>query len=731
MKNGADTAADGVNFGRLLTVLQRWWWLAVLIALVSVGVAYAFLERMTPRYRATATVVVSPKSMRIMADVKDIVDLPDGGRRDFGEYAETQLEIIRSQTVATLVLDEKDWWDDERLFKPTPEDAELPAETLRLKRASLLAKRIKASRVPDSLTIQIQFEHEDPELAAAVSNAAAAAYVQQNLSLKRKMLDRASHELKMQVAKQKIEKVAAEAKLAELERKMNITAVATRLTELAGDRSYFNEQRRKAEREAVATAAHLDQINEAKKAGVFGIAVQEVITNPVLNTLKVRYAQLQNEVTDVELVFGPKHHKLRGARKRLKQVRHAIRLETKGILSEAKSRHTEAVQQQTNITRRFDETRLEHETLSLAMAEHEQLAKDLKETVKFYDRLRKRFEETGLTTSLAEASNNVRLLDRALVPTRAVWPRRTPIMAGSAVFGLLLGVLLIALLDRADTTIRDKQQAEDLLGVPCLGLVPTITLPSVVQDLEGIRTRDLFVYHNSLSEPAEQARTLRTNLLFLSAERQLKTLLVTSALPEEGKTTIAIQTSITLAAAGGRTVLIEADMRRPRLAATLEVRDDTGLSSYLANRDTEVADVVQQTAVPNLDVIVCGLIPPNPAELLNSLRLNQLIAKLHEQYAIVVIDSPPVNAVSDALVMASRVDGVLLVAKSKRTTREALSTAYRSLLNVDAPVIGTVLNDLRRAAFGYYRRGKYYRKGYYRRSPEELEEQLREQRKKA
>ena len=194
------------------------------------------------------------------------------------------------------------------------------------------------------------------------------------------------------------------------------------------------------------------------------------------------------------------------------------------------------------------------------------------------------------------------------------------------------------------------------------------------------------------------------------------------------RTTIAIQIGITLASAGERVVLIEADLRRPRVGTTLQVNTDIGLSTYLANRETPVQDILQETDVPNLSTIVCGLVPPNPAELLNSLRLNQLIARLHEQFDMVIIDSPPVNAVSDAMVMASRVDGVLLVAKARRTTTEAIRVAHRSLCDVDAPVIGTVLNAVQRNAFRYYRKGKYYRAGYYRRTPEELEEQDRQQR---
>ncbi len=684
------------------------------------------LERMTPRYRATATVVVSPTSPRIMADVKEIMDLPDGGRRDFQEYAETQLDIIRSQTVAAMVLDSLDLWSDERLFKKkddADEEEEESVDVLRLKRSTALARRIQAARIPASLIIQVSFEHEDAELAARIANEIADAYVRHNLSLKRRVLDRAGNELKALLGERLAAKDGAEAAAREFEEKHNISAVGTRQKEVEGERAFYNQKVLESTGKVIHAQAELSRMEKVKRHGIYGVGVAEVLGNQVLNSLKVNYTQIKNEVAELELVYGRKHNKLIGAKRRLKYVKSAIRQEIKGILQTATSSADAAEAAMTSFEEKFQNARVEDEALGKAVEVYGQLQKELKEQTTMYDRIRKRYEETVITTSLTEAANNVRTLDRALIPHIAVWPRRTMILVASAALGLLMSMLLIGLLERADTTIRDKEHAEEILGIPCLGLVPTIKDDSALPALENTRRRDLFVFENSLSEAAEQARTLRTNLLFLSAERKLKTLVVTSALPQEGKTTISIQVGITLAAAGGRTVLVEADMRRPRLATTLGVSNERGLSLFLADRDADISQVIQESAVPNLDVIVCGLIPPNPAELLNSLRLNQLIIKLAEQYDMIIIDSPPVNAVSDALVMASRVDGVLLVAKSKRTTSEALRTAYRSLSNVDAPIIGTVLNDMQRGSFGYYYRGRYYRKGYYRRLPEELEEQ--------
>lgn len=715
-----------------MTILRRWWWMLVVVVAIAVGVAYAVLDRVTPIYRATSTVVVSPKAPRVLDDVKEVVELPDGGRRDFDDYMQTQLDIIRSQDVAAAVLDALDFWDDERLFPRkknkdgTPaaeEEVDDPAE-LRLKRSSSMAGRIKARRVTDSLIIQIQFEHQDPALAAQIANKVADIYVLQNLDLKRSVMDAARIDLEQLLKKRLLAKQEAERKNREFETKHNITTVGTRRKEVEGERRYYNDKVLEATGKLIRAEAELKAVQSGMKKGIYGVGVAEVISNPMLNSLKVQYTTLANDVTEAELIYGPKHNKLIGARRKLGALKSAIRQEIKGIYSAAVSRKKAAADEKAQFEKNFIAARQESEVLGLAVEEYDSLQKELKEHVSLYDRIRKRYEDTVITTSLA--ANNVRILDRALVPQAAVWPRRGIILVTSGAFGLLLGLALIILLERADTTIRDKEHAEVTIDVPCLGLVPTIQVSGPSPDIASIRVRDLYVHDHPLSEPAEQARTLRTNLLFLSAERKLKTILITSALPEEGKTTIAVQTGITLASAGGRTVLIEADMRRPRLAPTLGIKGDRGLSTFLANRDVDVGDVVQDTHIPNLDAIVCGLIPPNPAELLNSLRLNQLIARLHERYDMVIIDSPPVNAVSDALVMASRVDGVLLVAKSKRTTAEALRTAYASLLNVDAPVIGTVLNDIHRSTFGYYRKGKYYRKGYYRRSPEELEEQARQ-----
>ncbi len=715
--------SESTVFTWLLRTLRTWWWVLILVAAVAVGVAYAVLDRVQPVYRATATVLVSPTAPRVLDDVKEVVDLAEAGRRDFDEYMQTQLDIIKSQGVSEEVLDSLDLWADPRLFGADPGDED--AQTMRLVRSSDLAGRIKPRRVIDALIIQIPFEHRDPVLSALMANEFARVYVDQNLESKRDVLTQARVELERVLTQAKTQKADVEERAELFEQQNDMAAAETRRAEVAREREFYNRKVLESRAKLVEAEAQLAEAERVGTRGIYGVAIPEVMGSPVLNALKVSHSGLRNDVSELEITFLEKHPKLLGAKHKLTQVQAAIASETRGIVRSIRAKADASRAEFEQFSAQFEVARKEDEALGLLMDGYEKIQKELKEQTARFDRLRKRYDDTALTGGTA--MNNVRMLDRALVPQIPVWPRRTMILAAASLLGLLLGVALVLLLERSDTTIRDKAHAEEVLDIPCLGVIPTIPVIGATPDIAAVRTRDLYVFDHHLSEPAEQVRTLRTNLLFLGAgsDRKLKTLLVTSALPEEGKTTIAIQTSVTLATADERVILIEADMRRPRIAATLNLAEDRGLSTFLAAPDTRIEDVIQHSHIPNLDVIPCGAIPPNPAELLNHLRLNVLLARLHERYDKIVIDSPPVNAVSDALVMASRVDGLLLVAKAKRTTADALRAAYSALRNVNAPLIGTVLNDVHRGSLGYYRKGKYYRAGYYKRSPEELEAQAR------
>jgi polysaccharide biosynthesis transport protein len=288
------------------------------------------------------------------------------------------------------------------------------------------------------------------------------------------------------------------------------------------------------------------------------------------------------------------------------------------------------------------------------------------------------------------------------------------------VAGLLLGLALAFLVSRLDRTVKSAEMAE-ALGLTILGILPTISGDGPVPGGRAARNRqknvpidrDLVVQTHPMSSVAECCRTIRTNLTFMSPDEPLRTFVVTSAGPREGKTTVATSLAITMAQSGQRVLLIDTDLRRPRLHRTFNAPSRLGVTSVLVGHES-LSECVQETSVPGLSLLPCGPIPPNPAELLHTARFRDLMKDALQQFDRVIFDSPPLGAVTDAAIIAPQVDGAILVIKAKGTARDAARSAIRQLRDVSARIIGGILNDVdlseNRYGYGSY---YYYHRRYY------------------
>jgi capsular exopolysaccharide synthesis family protein len=252
-----------------------------------------------------------------------------------------------------------------------------------------------------------------------------------------------------------------------------------------------------------------------------------------------------------------------------------------------------------------------------------------------------------------------------------------------------------------DRTVKTSDQVEQAIKVPMLGPIPL--LKEVSSDPNRLSERDLYVFKHPTSRAAECCRSIRTSILFSGADRALKALTVTSPNPREGKTTSVIYLGTIFAQSNQRVLLVDTDMRRPRLHKSLGVPRGRGLSNLLLG-DAAYEDVVKTTEIPNLFVLPCGPTPPNPAELLLTKRFKQVLEELKERYDLILLDSPPLQAVSDAVVLSRLSDGVVLIAEAGKTHREALVRSARQLRDVDAHIVGVILNDLDLSdrRYGYY-----------------------------
>jgi capsular exopolysaccharide synthesis family protein len=271
-----------------------------------------------------------------------------------------------------------------------------------------------------------------------------------------------------------------------------------------------------------------------------------------------------------------------------------------------------------------------------------------------------------------------------------------------------------------DTTLKSQQDVENILSIPFLGLLPLIDTPMTKTKDRAARAaqvlaRDLYVLQHPKSSSAECARFIRTNLMFMSPDHPLRALAVTSPAPQEGKTTTAVSLAVTMARAGTRVLLVDTDMRRPRLHRVFGLPNDIGISSVIVGEAT-LDQAIAKTEVPSLDVLVCGPLPPTPSEILHTERFRTVLRELKERYDLLLFDTPPVGPVADPVVLGAQIDGVLLILKCERTTRDLAKQAMRALRDANVRVLGAVLNDVdiqekrySRVYYAYYRRyGTYY-----------------------
>jgi capsular exopolysaccharide synthesis family protein len=350
--------------------------------------------------------------------------------------------------------------------------------------------------------------------------------------------------------------------------------------------------------------------------------------------------------------------------------------------------------------------------LSKIEVEYKPLQRTAEQNNKMYSIISSRQKEIDITGPMK--ANNVRVLERAIVPGAPVRPKPVQNLLLGLLLGLGTGIGLAFAIEALDNTLKTQTDVEQFLGVPVLGLVPVIGsagAPEVVQQGDNLRERDLGVFLDPKSVAAECCRSIRTNILFMSPDHPIRTLVVTSPSPQEGKTTTAINLAVTMAEAGGRVLLLDTDMRRPRLHRSFGVPNNTGISTVVVGKAT-LEEAIKRTDVPNLDVLTCGPVPPNPSELIHTDRFALILADCAKLYDRVILDSPPTSAVTDPAVLGNLADGVVLIIKAGETTREAAVHARRQLTAAKARMIGVVVNaiDFSNPAYGY----EYYYRNYYR-----------------
>jgi succinoglycan biosynthesis transport protein ExoP len=700
-----------------LIILRKHQWLIVTFLLTVVTVVTIASFKMKPVYDAAARVEIDKES-------QNMTPFPDsnsfGEYEDSENYIETQTKILQSETLALMTIKSLD-------LARYPEFGGTSASTTIhdgaiARRPAILGAflgRLSVKRVPNSRLIEVQFEAEDPQLAATVVNAHLQNFVEQNFRSKYDATTQASNwlsaeleELRIKVEKSEDSRIAYERQnqIWQIDEKQDITT--QKLADLS--KAVTDAQTDAAQKEALyrmAISGNVDALPAAR-------------TNDVISGLVKRKSDLEEQYAEALDQYGPNFPKVLRLAAQEKEVDDNLANARKVMVASVGIEFDTAKSRVELLQEALDKQKAEANDLAEKLVQYHILQHDAESNKQLYDGLLQKLKEAGITAGLR--SSNIRVVDPALVPASPSRPQKARNILLAVLVGLVGGIGLALFREYLDNTVKSPDDIEALTGLPSLAVVPSLPgLPSTQSRLSRLAREaapqsasgprvELLSYIQPKSQISEAFRALRTSLLLSQADHPPQVILVTSALPREGKTTAAVNLAVTLAQLGDRTLLMDSDLRKPgiRRALNLTGGKEVGLSSYLAGVSTLDEALIPHPTINNLVALTTGPVPPSPADLLSSHRMREAITDLRHRFKFVVIDSPPVMAATDAVILSALTDGVLLVVRSGETPKEAFTRTRDLLAAVKCRLLGVVLNAVDSSAPDYYYSYRYYPYAY-------------------
>jgi capsular exopolysaccharide synthesis family protein len=632
--------------------------------------------------------------------------------------------LLRSRSLAERIT-RKLALNDDPDFLRVPKDKRAAFTSIPVEKAAeVLQNRIEVAPIRDTRLIRLKVRDNDPERAQLLANTLADTYIEKSLEDRLDTSARALDWLGAQMQNLKKELEVSERALynfrednhslsASLEERQNI--ITNQLQRYSEVQAKLHTARLQAE----ARLSVLQETVEAANGNPLAVRTEVIANDGITSNLHDEYRRVSGELERLSVMYGESHPQVRAARALADGILDRMRAQIGAIVGAVRAEVHEIERSELGVQKALEEVNRQGLALSLQEIEYTRLDRERKNKNELYNLVVQRAAQTDLTRALRVAY--ARIVDRATRPTMAVSPRVQLSIILGGLLGLAMGIAAAFVAGQLDNKIRSTADLETR-GVTVIGVMPSVGIATSLEPTYYGRKRrnrariqdsdrDLIVHLEPRSSVAECCRTIRTNLTFQSADRPLRTLAVTSARPQDGKTTVTISVAITLAQGGRKVLVVDTDLRRPRLRKAFKLPAGVGLTSVLAG-EAAFEEALQTTDIPNLTLMQCGPIPPNPSELLHTRRFAETIEEAKQRFDIVVFDTPPLGAVTDPAIVATHTDGTLLVVRSRRTTRASIDAAVRQLSGVSARIVGAVINDVDITSNTYGDYYAYYR-GYY------------------
>jgi polysaccharide biosynthesis transport protein len=694
-----DEEVLNIDFGRYLEAIQKYAWVIAAIVALSITGAVVYTARQTKIYQASASVQIEPRLPDLLGQGAEVL----AGNSNGLEYYKQQEQILKSYSLlhATVVgygLHLKLLSDKERQGRPDDDVYDLATQRL----SGMVSIKYPAQ----NRTMYVIVRSPDKKLAAEIANDHVAQYV----AYSKGQIDTTSQQNALQKEFDTAEKNLrdSEAALYKFQKDNDLLAVSLedRQSLVSSNITTYTQRLNDTRAKRIEQGARLQRMRKDTTGDVLSSPVLALAQSAALDALKTEYFDERTKFAELTKELGPKTTEYKMQKAKVEDLYASLKDELQRQIGAVAEEYQTSIATEAALAAEVDKFKKQALELGPKIVQYNELRRKKKSNEDQYNILVGRLsanEMTGRMNKDIDASN-VKPLDAARVPTEPVSPKLRVNIMIAGVLSLFFGVGLALLLAFLDRSIKSVEDAQTAAAVPVLGIIPMLAESELPRDDD--KARDLYVHEHPSSRVAECCRSLRTNIVFSAADRQMQTLVVSSANPREGKTTTVIYLGTTMAQSGQRVLLVDTDMRRPRLHASTGVSRQKGLSNLIVG-DESYDDVIKSTDIPNLYVLPCGPLPPNPAELLMTKRFAHVLDELKTRFDRIILDSPPLQAVTDAVVLSKQTDGVVMVVRAGKTLRDDVKRSARQIRGVDGAIVGVILNEFDiEDRHGYYYR--YY-----------------------
>lgn len=731
-----EPAGEEKHIWDYVRVVYKRRWIALPAFLLVVAVMTFNSMRETPVYRSQVQLLIE-KDAPTVARLEQMFQSQEGWYND--EFYQTQHRILQSRSLAKRTIDGMKLWDAPRLGNgPEPKGGISPAGIVwgAVDGAVALAKRpftdppppapaatveqpaadenaAQSARISEFLgglsivpvrntrLVEIRYTSSDPVFAAGAANAVAAAYIQQNMEFKLNTSKEAGDFLSERLAEQRNAVEASERALQEFKEKNGAVAIADGASSISVQQiTDLNAALIKAKTERITKESLFNQLQSMQASGTID-TFPAVLANEYIQGLKTNLAQLQREQAQLSERYGENHPEMIKIKSAVQAASAKLSGEIAKVVQGVNSEYRAALAQEQSLQGALNTQKAAALGQNKMSVTYSVLQREADSNRQIYESLLQQAKEAGISGE--RRATNVRVVDEAEVPGAPVSPNLRADMTFALVAGLVFAIGLAFGFEYLDNRIKTPQELKAQLGIPFLGMVPTVTVEGEPNPLLDNGVPQNF---------AEAFKSVRTNVLFSSADEGMRTLVVTSAGPGEGKSLVASNLALALAQAGQRVLLIDADMRRPRVHDIFGGSQEPGLSNVLAG-NAKTSEAIRKSKTSGLWLMPAGHIPPNPAELLGSRRYTDFMASLSVHFDWVLLDTPPVMVVADSSIVANQSSGVVFVVRADHTSKHSVRAAVEQLEAANALLIGSVLNSVDLVRNPYYY-SAYYRKEYSR-----------------